>query len=283
VQVAFLSADTGRLAAAFSQALSPPELPAVQKVLQASDAGDGNSGHAKQARIPSSDQITAARRISKRAAALLAEQPSLADAIVRAHPLCQQQSSQLVDVLGALPEACHLAACQYMIQRSQGRFHVAPLLVARFLHVVHAVKLLPQVPALRRLSVEDPSMTYVTRSNTITLGKLLPALQPCQHLQAVSLKITLPIVVDTLPWLAQLSSLRELQIEAARMPHPVSSQAEPHAKRRSDAELQAALAQKLASMTQLTRLRLQGETSHTDVSHRGAFGTRFLSSAACRA
>jgi hypothetical protein len=202
----FLSAPTAFVAAAFCHSLSPPELPAVRNVLLHSSSCTSQTHQPAPA---PAEQVAAAQRTSKRAAALLSAQPSLVEAVVRVHPLCQQPGAQLADVLAdvlaVLPEACHLAVCNTILAREQGRLVVAGMSLERFAVLAKAIRLLPQALALHSLALQDPTITAGKHDSLNTQRKLAPIFAWCSHLQAVRLHFSMAIIAEILLHLVGLS------------------------------------------------------------------------------
>jgi hypothetical protein len=234
--------------------LSPAELPAVHEALRSSSQ---QRAHPALEPVPI-ELLAAAQSRSKRAAALLEAQPSMADAVARANPLCLHPDMQLVDVLDALAEVCHVAVFDIVTERAQGVLHMfRDIPIARFPVVA---RVLPQLQQLRSLTLCDPSTTGGQHDSADALYALAPALNSCSHLQTVRLEGAVPVIRELLRHLAGLGTPRELTLR-------FKGQARGRAAGRTAAAKQqdeqtkgadgAALYAQLAHCTQLTQLRLR--------------------------
>jgi hypothetical protein len=100
--------------------------------------------------------------MSEHAAKLLATQPhpGVARMVARAHPTCKKfdgyslDDDELRDAFKALPPVCHLEACRMFVEQ-QGRGNFEASLTDDWDTTRCACKLLPLVPKLRRLSIDD--------------------------------------------------------------------------------------------------------------------------------
>jgi hypothetical protein len=96
----------GHLAAAVSDALSPPQLPEWHQLM----VYHPQQKHQLTCQGAQEDaDIDLARSISEHAAALLAGHPSAARSVMRQHELNMMPQVQLCDALHVLPQACHAA------------------------------------------------------------------------------------------------------------------------------------------------------------------------------
>jgi hypothetical protein len=117
-------------------------------------------------------------------------------------------------MLGVLPEVCHSAACQLCVQRAHGRFQARITPSTHIPSLVRALRVLPQVPALRSLVLQEPPARPGTHSDRDAQLVLAPMLARCSQLQGVPLELGPDAIVQLLPHLAGLQDLRNVSIFA---------------------------------------------------------------------